>query len=449
MRRFLNSVCSSRFIRRPATPPVYPYICRPVSSRLYTATPQPQEDDRPHFIFFEEPLGISAEEGCGWFQGGPGSLLGPDSCFKVEAKLGWGTTSSLWLARDFRKDRYVALKILSGFASQLNKEDKLQELKVLQHLSSDTSSPLPVDPSGTFSRLLTHFYHQGIEDDGEHLCLVMDLLGPSMHGIRDGLPNFGYLPLPIVKRMLRDVLTGIAYAHSRGVAHTDIKPDNIMIALSDKWTTEAIAEWLKANPPRTHPPEQSVTKMISAFVSQSLPPPTFSELAVGKYTLADWGSAQLVNSQTTDHITPLGLRPPEIVLGGEWDESVDIWTFGCIVFNALTRCPLFKPIDYEEKGVSEEAMLLYQMIMFCGEFFHKDLLTRCSRSHDYFNINCSLKGFDRFLRKPFQDCIRGCGYPFSDEEIEQAAAFMHRCLRLDPKNRATARDLLEDPWLLS
>jgi serine/threonine-protein kinase SRPK3 len=62
----------------------------------------PQEDDLPHYIFAEEPLGIPAEEACGWFQGGPGSCLGPDSRFKVEAKLGFGTTSSLWLARDLR-----------------------------------------------------------------------------------------------------------------------------------------------------------------------------------------------------------------------------------------------------------------------------------------------------------------------------------------------------------
>jgi serine/threonine-protein kinase SRPK3 len=409
----------------------------------------PQEDDLPHYIFAEEPLGIPAEEACGWFQGGPGSCLGPDSRFKVEAKLGFGTTSSLWLARDLRKDNYVALKILNGYASQLNREDKLQELKVLQRLSSETSLSPSVDPLGSFSRLLTHFYHQGIEDDGEHLCLVMNLLGSNIHVIRASLPNNGYLPLPIVKRMLRDVLLGIAHAHSRGVAHTDIKPDNIMITLSDAWTTEAIAEWLRANPPVTHPPERSLTKMVTAFVTQSFPPPTLSELAVGKFTLADWGSAQFINRQTTDDITPLGLRPPEIVLGGEWDESVDIWTFGCIVFNALTNCPLFKPIGYKERNVSEEAMLLYQMIMFCGEFFNEGLLTRCSRSHDYFNRNCSLKGFDRFMRKPFEDCIRGCGFPFSDEEIKHAAAFMHRCLRLDPKDRATACELLEDPWLLS
>jgi len=58
----------------------------------------PQEDDLPHYIFPEEPLGIPAEEACGWSPG----HLGPDLRFEVEAKLGFGITSSFWLARDLR-----------------------------------------------------------------------------------------------------------------------------------------------------------------------------------------------------------------------------------------------------------------------------------------------------------------------------------------------------------
>jgi hypothetical protein len=61
----------------------------------------------------------------------------------------------------------------------------------------------------------------------------------------------------------------------------------------------------------------------------------------------------------------------------------------------------------------------------------------------------SLRGFDHFERKTFQECTRGSGFPFSDEEVESAAAFMHRSLRLNPKDRTAARDLLDDPWLLS
>ena len=59
-----------------------------------------EQQDIPHFTFSEEPLGLPASEGFGYFQGGPGLTFGPDSRFKLEAKLGFGSTSSVWLARD-------------------------------------------------------------------------------------------------------------------------------------------------------------------------------------------------------------------------------------------------------------------------------------------------------------------------------------------------------------
>ena len=54
----------------------------------------------PHFTFLEEPLGLPASEGFGYFQGGPELTLGPANRFKPQAKLGFGTASSVWLARD-------------------------------------------------------------------------------------------------------------------------------------------------------------------------------------------------------------------------------------------------------------------------------------------------------------------------------------------------------------
>ncbi|KAG2044212.1 hypothetical protein BDR03DRAFT_228168 [Suillus americanus] len=168
------------------------------------------------------------------------------------------------LARDLRKDHHVALKILKGYASQLNREDKLQELKVLQCLSSDTF----VTPSsyiGEFCSTTHSFLPSGHR---RRWRTFMDLLGCNIQVIRASLPNDGYLPLPIVKRILRDVLLGIAYAHSRGVAHTGLLFSLVPLSV--------ITEWLKYNPPRTHPPERNLTEMITAFVTQSFPPPTFS-----------------------------------------------------------------------------------------------------------------------------------------------------------------------------
>jgi hypothetical protein len=65
-----------------------------------------------------------------------------------------------------------------------------------------------------------------------------------------------------------------------------------MVALSDPWTKEPITEWLKANPPRTHPLERSLTKMVTAYVRQSFPLPTISDLVAAKFKLADWSSGR-------------------------------------------------------------------------------------------------------------------------------------------------------------
>ena len=52
----------------------------------------------------------------------------------------------------------MAVKVSNEYASQLNKEGILQELKALQRLSSDTSLPLSVDTPSASVRLPTHLY---------------------------------------------------------------------------------------------------------------------------------------------------------------------------------------------------------------------------------------------------------------------------------------------------
>ncbi|KAF8335635.1 kinase-like protein [Amanita rubescens] len=380
------------------------------------ANPNPgadaQQQDIPHFTFSEEPLGLPASEGFGYFQGGPGLTFGPDGRFKLQAKLGFGTTSSVWLARDHVDNVHVAIKILTGHATFLNREHKLRELEVLQRLRS-------VTPDGSYDHcasLLTQFT----------------------------LQKGKFIPVPTVKRILRHVLLGIARLHKCGIAHTDIKPDNIMIDLERHWTTETIDTWVRENPPRTYAPERSLNKMVTAFVSQSLPPSSLDALSSCNFKLADFSSAQFSSDQTTDNITPLGLRPPEVVLGGEWGESVDIWTFGCMVFTLLTRQALFDPVASAEHDASEIDVLLYQMILFCGEFFKVELLRRCSHSLDYFQLDCSLL-FSSLL---FFECILDSGCILDPSDMAGVTDLMTKCLRIDPLDRATALELLQHPWLM-
>ena len=82
---------------RTLSPLLRPSLAFSMSSQSPAAGKEPEI---PHFEFAEEPLGLPASEGFGYFQGRPGLVFGPDKRFKLQTKLGFGTTSSVWLARD-------------------------------------------------------------------------------------------------------------------------------------------------------------------------------------------------------------------------------------------------------------------------------------------------------------------------------------------------------------
>lgn len=106
----------------------------------------------------------------------------------------------------------MALKILSGYATQLNQEGKLRELAALQQLAA-----LPDEKVRHCTQLLDHFYHPGIEEDGDHLCLALRLEQASLNAVWDTSKG---LPVPIVKHIIRHVLHGLCVLHAGDIAHT-------------------------------------------------------------------------------------------------------------------------------------------------------------------------------------------------------------------------------------
>ena len=117
------------------------------------------------------------------------------------------------------ENKHVAIKILKGYATQLNREQKLRELDILQRLSSSVI-PRSQGPDHCV-RFENHFFLPGIEYDGEYLCLVMELFNSNVQDILASLSlKREHIPIPIVKRILRHLLLGIARLHEHGIAHT-------------------------------------------------------------------------------------------------------------------------------------------------------------------------------------------------------------------------------------
>jgi serine/threonine-protein kinase len=132
--------------------------------------------------------------------------------YLVDAEIGRGGMAVVYRARDIRLNRRVAIKVLPPELA-FNTDVRERFLREAQ-----TSAQLA---------------HPGIVpiytvDEAEGLVFfVMALVDGETLGER--LKREPRLPVAVVRAILTDVSDALAYAHSRGVVHRDIKPDNIML----------------------------------------------------------------------------------------------------------------------------------------------------------------------------------------------------------------------------
>ncbi|EJD45555.1 kinase-like protein, partial [Auricularia subglabra TFB-10046 SS5] len=164
------------------------------------------------------------------------------------------------------------------------------------------------------------------------------------------------------------------------------------------------------------------------------------------YLLADFGCAQPSKLHANRQITAVALRPPEVYLGAEWDMPADIWTFGCMVYEIVAGRRLFLYETNRKWCLTPAENMLYQMLLRTGErAFSAEQLRASPRAREYFSLDGRLKNNPDVFHWPIEALFRDLdGLP--DEYAATTATFMRRCLRLNPADRATAAQLLEDEW---
>ena len=131
--------------------------------------------------------------------------------YRIEREIGRGGMATVYLARDVRHERFVALKVLNPeLGAVLGVERFLAEIKVTAHLQHPNL--LPLFDSGEANGLL--FY-------------VM----PFVEGesLRSRLDREKQLPLTEAVHIAASVAGALDYAHAHGVVHRDLKPENILI----------------------------------------------------------------------------------------------------------------------------------------------------------------------------------------------------------------------------
>jgi eukaryotic-like serine/threonine-protein kinase len=131
--------------------------------------------------------------------------------YAFERELGRGGMATVFLARDLKHDRPVALKVLHPeLAVSLGTERFLREIKLAARLQ--------------------HPHILTVLDSGEtngRLWFTMPLV--EGESLRDRLRRERQLPVEDALRIAREAAQALQYAHAHGVIHRDIKPENLLL----------------------------------------------------------------------------------------------------------------------------------------------------------------------------------------------------------------------------
>ncbi|KAL2065132.1 hypothetical protein VTL71DRAFT_4273 [Oculimacula yallundae] len=291
----------------------------------------------------------------------PGEVLA--SRYQVIGKLGFGRTSTVWLAHDMREHQHVTIK---AYTRDTN---VLQEFKNYRKLSKANPS------HNGFLFVRTALDALTIPRiGGDHSYLVQQpMLGSVLDLLYGNLINNG-LPEKSLKIALKDILAALDYLHTEcELIHTDIKCDNILIDIEDTSIFETFTEAeLK------HPSPRKVVDDKVIYTSRSFDRPR----EFGKLILGDFGSTVSGVEVQTHAAQPVIYRAPEMMLKAGWRYPVDIWNVGALVWDMFEGRHLFYGEDPDGKGYSTRAHLAKVIALLGPPSI--DLLERGKRSHEFF-----------------------------------------------------------------
>jgi len=138
--------------------------------------------------------------------------------YEIEGTLGHGGMATVYLARDLRHRRRVALKVLHpALGALLGPQRFLREIETAANLSHPHI--LPLHDSGRVPL--------GERAEDGLLYYVMPYL--SGESLRARLRREGQLAVPEALQVVREVAAALDYAHRHGVVHRDVKPENILL----------------------------------------------------------------------------------------------------------------------------------------------------------------------------------------------------------------------------
>ncbi|XP_053144445.1 SRSF protein kinase 1-like isoform X1 [Hemicordylus capensis] len=348
--------------------------------------------------------------------------------YHVVQNLGCGYFSTVWLCQDVGKKKCVAVKVPKGgedFA-----EAALDEVMLLRYVNSKRRK----DQAGDHViRLLDDF--KMIGENGFHVCLVFELLGPSLQVLLSSQGAQG-LPPPFLKKAMQQVLKGLYFLHKEcRIIHADIKPENILLHV-----TEASLQTLLHNMVSLDYSTGVEPKRPGGDMAALLDCCNLMKMGV---KIADLGSACWTYKPFSKKIQTQPYRALEVLLGLDYSTPADIWSTACLAFELATGKRLFEP--QAGQCFSRDDDHVARIIELLGKIPPKmDLFWK--QASPFFRRQGALLRMSWISSYDLYHTLTD-KYSWPKHQAAALASFLLPMLEYAPEKRATAEKCLQHPWL--
>lgn len=335
-------------------------------------------------------------------------------------------------------------------------------------------------------------YNKKVIECRRHICMVLPLMAGSVYSlIKKGTFENG-LNEELLLKCIKTILYSIKDLHTKlKICHTDLKPENILISGKSKYVEDLIQEYnkhdfknlVKLNYDKQlklkdwNPDSSSYKKKISKLKSdilktchknilknmdhiidnksseyQSVDDTTQSSdynsthsndnkindidskyLENCKIFLTDFGSNMKISDLDDDEIQTRYYRAPEVILGLKYNEKIDIWSIGCMIYELYTGEILFDPD--KDKDFTRDFHHLFLIEEICGEF-PKHIIKKSPRNKEFFKnykLNCKKKSnlinIESLIKK-------------NNKLDNLIIKLLNKCLKIDPTSRSSIDELI-------
>ncbi|CAG7847045.1 Mitogen-activated protein kinase spm1 Short=MAP kinase spm1; AltName: Full=MAP kinase pmk1 [Serendipita indica DSM 11827] len=297
--------------------------------------------------------------------------------WKLVRQMGIGAFGAVVSAQDTISGEHVAIKQINRVYEKANAASPqlarrvLREITLLRHFQTHPNVTGLIDLD-CLSR------------DSQEIYIFMEPMEADLHQIiRSGQD----LSTDHIAYFTYQILSAINFIHKCNVIHRDLKPGNILV-------------------------NSTCEVRICDF-----------GLARGFEKYMVDGSEKV--TQMTEYVATRWYRAPELMLGFEsYDESIDVWSVGCILGELLSGKPIFPGKDYVD-----QLKCIFEYLGTPSEAIIKRIARGRARKY--------VRSLATYKARPFKFA----------KANDEALDLLNRMLCYEPERRITAADAMEHPWL--